>query len=160
MKERIRKIRRYLDLTQQEFADRLGIKRGAIANYELGRNEPVDSVVSLICREYGVNEEWLRTGTGEMFEPDSGDELEALAKKYDLSNADQVLIEKYVNLKPGSREAIINFITDVVAALNGAADQNDKTFSVGDVYADIPDTPEELERKFPPLEDSEEGGLG
>ena len=49
---------------------------------------------------------------------------------------------------------------DVVAALNGAADQNDKTFSVGDVYADIPDTPEELERKFPPLEDSEEGGLG
>lgn len=156
MKERIRKIRRYLDLTQQEFADRLGIKRGAIANYELGRNEPVDSVVSLICREYGVNEEWLRTGTGEMFEPDSGDELEALAKKYDLSNADQVLIEKYVNLKPGSREAIINFITDVVAGLDGAADLNSK----GDVYVDIPDTPEELERKFPPLEDSEEGGLG
>lgn len=156
MKERIRKIRRYLDLTQQEFADRLGIKRGAIANYELGRNEPVDSVVSLICREYGVNEEWLRTGTGEMFEPDSGDELEALAKKYDLSNADQVLIEKYVNLKPGSREAIINFITDVVAGLDGTADLNSK----GDVYADIPDTPEELERKFPPLEDSEEGGLG
>ena len=156
MKERIRKIRRYLDLTQQEFADRLGIKRGAIANYELGRNEPVDSVVSLICREYGVNEEWLRTGTGEMFEPDSGDELEALAKKYDLSNADQVLIEKYVNLKPGSREAIINFITDVVAGLDGTADLNSKR----DVYADIPDTPEELERKFPPLEDSEEGGLG
>ena len=156
MKERIRKIRRYLDLTQQEFADRLGIQRGAIANYELGRNEPVDSVVSLICREYGVNEEWLRTGTGEMFEPDSGDELEALAKKYDLSNADQVLIEKYVNLKPGSREAIINFITDVVAGLDGTADLNSK----GDVYADIPDTPEELERKFPPLEDSEEGGLG
>lgn len=156
MKERIRKIRRYLDLTQQEFADRLGIKRGAIANYELGRNEPVDSVVSLICREYGVNEEWLRTGTGEMFEPDSGDELEALAKKYDLSNADQVLMEKYVNLKPGSREAIINFITDVVAGLDGTADLNSK----GDVYADIPDTPEELERKFPPLEDSEEGGLG
>ena len=156
MKERIRKIRRYLELTQQEFADRLGIKRGAIANYELGRNEPVDSVVSLICREYGVNEEWLRTGTGEMFEPDSGDELEALAKKYDLSNADQVLIEKYVNLKPGSREAIINFITDVVAGLDGTADLNSK----GDVYADIPDTPEELERKFPPLEDSEEGGLG
>lgn len=156
MKERIRKIRRYLDLTQQEFADRLGIKRGAIANYELGRNEPVDSVVSLICREYGVNEEWLRTGTGEMFEPDSGDELESLAKKYDLSNADQVLIEKYVNLKPGSREAIINFITDVVAGLDGTADLNSK----GDVYADIPDTPEELERKFPPLEDSEEGGLG
>jgi hypothetical protein len=117
VKDRIRKIRRDLDLTQQEFADRIGIKRGAIANYEIGRNAPTDSVVSLICREFGVSEEWLRKGTGEMFAPDAGGELEALVKKYDLSNADQVLIEKYVNLKAGSRETIINFITDVVASL-------------------------------------------
>lgn len=67
MNERIRKLRRHLDLTQQEFADRLSVKRGAIANYEIGRNEPTDSVVSLICREFNVNEEWLRNGTGEMF---------------------------------------------------------------------------------------------
>lgn len=67
MNERIRKLRRHLDMTQQEFADRLGVKRGAIANYELGRNEPIDAVISLICREFNVNEEWLRTGTGEMF---------------------------------------------------------------------------------------------
>lgn len=162
MKDRIRKIRRELDLTQQEFADRLGIKRGAIANYEIGRNEPVDSIISLICREFKVNEEWLRNGTGEMFIPDVGNELEALARKYDLSNADQVLIEKYVNLKAGSREMIINFMIDVVAALDGTADQNDKAFHVRDIYAGIPNTPEELERKFPPLEDPEEkkGGLG
>ena len=97
-----------------------------------------------------------------MFAPESNDELEALAKKYNLSNADQVLIEKYVNLKSGSRETIINFMIDVVAALDGAADQNDKAFPVGDIYAGIPDTPEEMERKFPPLENREEkeGGLG
>ncbi len=162
MKDRIKKIRRELDLTQQEFADRLGVKRGAIANYEIGRNEPVDSIISLICREFKVNEEWLRNGTGEMFAPDASDELEALVKKYDLSNADQVLIEKYVNLKAGSRETIINFITDVVAALDGTADPNAKAFSDVDIYAGIPDTPEELERKFPPLENSDktEGGLG
>ena len=69
MNERIKKLRRTLDLTQQEFADRLGIKRGGISNYEIGRNEPADSVVSLICREFNVNEEWLRNGTGEMFLP-------------------------------------------------------------------------------------------
>lgn len=109
-----------------------------------------------------MHEEWLRNGTGEMFAPESNDELEALAKKYNLSNADQVLIEKYVNLKSGSRETIINFMIDVVAALDGAADQNDKAFPVGDIYAGIPDTPGELERKFPPLENREEkeGGLG
>lgn len=67
MKDRIKKIRKELDLTQQEFADRLGIKRGGVANYEIGRNEPADSVISLICREFNVNEEWLRTGQGEMF---------------------------------------------------------------------------------------------
>lgn len=60
MSERIKRIRKMLDLTQQEFADRIGIKRNTIANYESGRNEPVDSVISLICREYGVNEIWLR----------------------------------------------------------------------------------------------------
>lgn len=64
MNERLKKIRKKLGLTQQEFADRLGIKRGAIANYEIGRNEPIDAVISLICREFGVNEVWLRTGEG------------------------------------------------------------------------------------------------
>lgn len=74
MGERIRELRRALQLTQQEFAHRLGIKRGALANYEVGRNEPIDAVVSLICREFQVSEEWLRTGGGEMFLPLTEDE--------------------------------------------------------------------------------------
>lgn len=78
VKERIKKLRKALDLTQQEFADRLHIKRGTMANYELGRNEPIDAVISLICREFDVNEEWLRTGEGEMFLPKSRtDEISA-----------------------------------------------------------------------------------
>ncbi len=66
MKNRIKEIRQSYELTQQEFADRLGIKRGTIANYELGRNEPIDAVITLICREFRVNENWLRYGTGDM----------------------------------------------------------------------------------------------
>ena len=54
-------------MTQQEFADRLNIKRNTLANYETGRNEPIDAVYSLICREFNVDERWLRTGEGEMF---------------------------------------------------------------------------------------------
>ena len=76
MNKRIKKLRNNLELTQQEFADRLHVKRGAIANYEVGRNEPTDAVISLICREFNVNEEWLRNGTGEMFvEMDKEDQL-------------------------------------------------------------------------------------
>lgn len=160
--DRLKRLRKELDLTQEAFATRIGSVQNTITGYESGRRNPSAPVISLICREFDVNEEWLRNGTGEMFAPESNDELEALAKKYNLSNADQVLIEKYVNLKSGSRETIINFMIDVVAALDGAADQNDKAFPVGDIYAGIPDTPEELERKFPPLEDQgkKEGGLG
>ena len=160
--DRLKRLRKELDLTQEAFASRIGSVQNTITGYESGRRNPSAPVISLICREFDVNEEWLRNGTGEMFAPESNDELEALAKKYNLSNADQVLIEKYVNLKSGSRETIINFMIDVVAALDGAADQNDKVFPVGDIYAGIPDTPEELERKFPPLENREEkeGGLG
>lgn len=64
MNKRIRKIRDKFGMTQQQFADKLGIKRGAIANYEIGRNEPIDAVISLICKEFNINEVWLRTGEG------------------------------------------------------------------------------------------------
>lgn len=74
MKDRIKKIRKELDLTQQEFADKLGIKRNTIATYESGRNKPIDAVINLICREFDVNEDWLRFGKGEMFIELSRDE--------------------------------------------------------------------------------------
>ena len=67
MNDRIKKLRRELELTQQEFANKIGIKRNTIATYESGRNDPIDAVISLICREFNVNETWLRTGEGNMF---------------------------------------------------------------------------------------------
>ena len=67
MNERLKKLRKTLDMTQQEFADRIGIKRNSLANYETGRNTPIDAIIVSICREFNVNEEWLREGKGEMF---------------------------------------------------------------------------------------------
>lgn len=67
MNERIKKVRKAKGLTQQEFADRLNIGRGTLANYEVGRNEPIDAIIALICKEFDVNDTWLRTGNGEMF---------------------------------------------------------------------------------------------
>ena len=67
MNERIKKLRKSLGLTQQALADKLKIKRNTIAKYETGRGEPIDAVIALICREFHVNERWLRTGEGEMF---------------------------------------------------------------------------------------------
>lgn len=67
MNERIKKLRRFLDLTQQEFADKLGTTRNNIAGYEIGRRSPSEAVISLICRTFNVSDAWLRTGEGEMF---------------------------------------------------------------------------------------------
>lgn len=60
----------------------MGVKQNTIAQYESGRNAPIDAVITLICRTYGVNETWLRTGEGEMFQPKSrNDELLDYARR-------------------------------------------------------------------------------
>lgn len=120
MHERIRKLRRILDLTQEKFAERIGVKRNTIATYESGRNNPVDSVVSLICREFNVNEHWLRTGEGEMFNPAPSSELDTLAKRYGLSHGAYVLIEKFINLRKEDQNVIVDFIREVADGFGDA----------------------------------------
>ncbi len=67
MHERLKQLRKELNLTQQEFADKIHVSRGALATYETGRNEPIDAIIALICQTFHVNENWLRTGEGEIF---------------------------------------------------------------------------------------------
>lgn len=74
LKERLKKLRKSLDLTQQAFADKIGMKQNTIAQYEMGRTVPSDAIIYSICREFNVNENWLRTGEGEMFLEMSRDE--------------------------------------------------------------------------------------
>lgn len=72
--ERIKAVRKHFKLTQAEFGERIGVKGNTIATYEIGRNAPVDAIFSLLCREYGVNEIWLRSGEGDMFNAMTEDE--------------------------------------------------------------------------------------
>lgn len=65
--ERIKEVRQKLGKTQQAFADAIGLKRNTVANYEIGNVQPSDRTISDICREFGVREEWLRTGEEPMF---------------------------------------------------------------------------------------------
>lgn len=66
MKSRIKEIRKAANLTQEEFASKLNLTRNFIAQVETGAKEPSDRTVKDICREFGVNETWLRTGAGSM----------------------------------------------------------------------------------------------
>ena len=67
MKDRLKRLRKDLDLTQKEFAEKIGSSQNVLANYEIGRRNPSSSVINNICKTFGVSEEWLRNGTGEMF---------------------------------------------------------------------------------------------
>lgn len=66
MNQRITAIRRSANLTQEKFAEKIGLTRNFVWMIEKGERVPSDRTISDICREFGVDEHWLRTGEGEM----------------------------------------------------------------------------------------------
>lgn len=66
MNERIKEIRKYHNLTLEKFGERLGVGKTAISRLENGVNNVTDQMIKSICREFAVNEHWLRTGEGDM----------------------------------------------------------------------------------------------
>lgn len=67
MNTRIKYIRKEIGLTQAEFGERIGVTQNSVAQFELGRRNPSEQTIMMICREFHVSEEWLRTGKGEAF---------------------------------------------------------------------------------------------
>ena len=114
---RIKKIRKELDLTQTEFAAKIGSVQNTVTGYENGRRNPSAPVIALICEKFDVREEWLRNGEGEIFKPKPSDILDQLAYKYKLFNFDYVMIEKFLAMPPDLRRAIYDHFHDVDAAL-------------------------------------------
>ena len=74
MKDRIKALRKELGLSGEKFGERIGVKKAAISKIESGAVGLSDSNILAICREFNVNEEWLRTGSGEMFKDMTLDE--------------------------------------------------------------------------------------
>lgn len=118
MNERIKMIRNNAKLTQQDFADRIGIKRNTVALYESGNCGVSDAVIKLICREFSVHEHWLRTGEGEMYDLPEDRTAAIVADLLDRSSPTYDLIlnvlERYQQLDPVSREVIDRFIDSLL----------------------------------------------
>lgn len=107
MNERIKRIRKLSNLTQQEFADKIKVKRNTVATYEMGRSIPSDSAIALICREFSVNENWLRNGEGPMYKERDGSFTEMLS---DIDDSDDDFIKNiikiYMELDEDSKAAL------------------------------------------------------
>ena len=108
MKDRIRAVRKALKLNQEEFAERLGMQGGALSMIEVGDNAITEKNIKLICMLFNVNENWLRTGRGEMFAS---------------SPYEKEFFEIYGNLLPETQKALLRLAKDMLATqkkLSGA----------------------------------------
>ena len=145
MSERLKELRKILGLTQQEFADRLGIKRNAVTNYEVGRNSPAVIVVSLICREFNVSEAWLRTGEGEPFAKKSrSDEIREYVDR--IQGVNDTFKAQFAAALAALEEEDWKIILDVVNDIKNRSMAEKKRAVSAPVPAAIADlTPEEQE---------------
>lgn len=115
MNERIKYLRNTLGLTLEEFGKQLGVTRSAIGRIEKGDRGVTDQMVLAICREFEVNENWLRNGTGEMFQPIPKNGIEMLAKEHNLNQFEYLVLEEYLNLPDENRKAVLNFVMELFA---------------------------------------------
>ena len=97
----------------EKFGSRIGIGKASISLLESGKNNPSVQTITLICREFGVNEQWLRTGEGEMFEQTRASVLDRLSMEYDLSREQRSVIEAFLDLDPQERDVILKYVHNV-----------------------------------------------
>ena len=100
MRERIRALRKALRLNQKEFAQRLGMKSTTLSMIEVGDNELTEKNIKLVCMTFNVNENWLRTGKGEMFS---------------ASPYEKEFFEIYGSLLPDTQKALLKLAKDLLA---------------------------------------------
>ena len=126
MKERLKALRKELHLTQQEFADKIGIQRSTYAKYEIGASSPIDAVVTLICKTCNVNEEWLRNGSGEMFiQRDPFDEVYKMVNEMlwdESSDLKRRLVTAILRLSPAQLRYARDWIMETFDLAPAAAD--------------------------------------
>ena len=122
-KERLKALRSALNLSQQEFSERINVAQSTYAHFETGRRELRDIHISQICQAFNVSERWLRTGEGNMFEESS-----------DSLNAD---LPKIAVMPQNERDAVMNFARRVAEATNrNAAEQENEALRNNPVFSE------------------------
>lgn len=124
MNERIKELRKFLNLTMEKFGERLGVRKTAISLIESGRNNLTDQMLKAICREFNVNEEWLRMGKGEMFVEDSDSIIDKILSEMPLDDLSQTILRAYIEMDARKREVFNSSIKELAAAL--MADSKEK----------------------------------
>lgn len=104
--ERIKEIRKTLNLTLEKFGEKLGVKKNTVSQLENGRNSLTEQMAKAICREFNVNYDYLVNGEGDMFSNLPQTILDDLCLQYDLDALDRLIVEMYIDLPPQDREVV------------------------------------------------------
>ncbi|HEK4853269.1 TPA: helix-turn-helix domain-containing protein [Clostridioides difficile] len=113
--KRIKELRKdVLKLTQEDFSKKINISRSNLGSLEIDRVKVTDRVISDICREFSVNENWLRHGKGDIFIENDNTIISELSNKYNLDNLDVKILENYLKLSGEQRKAIKKYVYSLV----------------------------------------------
>jgi transcriptional regulator with XRE-family HTH domain len=110
--ERVREIRKKLDLTLEKFGEKLGVGRGAISAIELGNRNLTDQMAKSICREYNVSYDYLIYGEGDPFDDLPQTILDELCIQYELDGIDRQIIDLYISLPKELRDKVKAYVLD------------------------------------------------
>lgn len=118
MNERIKELRKTLGLSGEKFGENIGLNRAAISKIENGAVGVSESNIKLICLTYNVNEDWLRTGQGSMFNETKNEFLSELKRLHNLSDFQVDLIKTYLELPDKDKDSIDKFIASCAKHTN------------------------------------------
>ena len=123
--ERVKLVRKARGLTLEKFGKQFGMGSSSISDIENGRRTLTNQTRISICREFGVNEEWLRTGEGEIFANTPSSAIEELVVDFCLDAFDEALIREYLFLTPNQRKIIRTFFYRVFMKSTGGSGPDD-----------------------------------
>ena len=112
--DRIHFLRKNLNLSQESFGDKIGIKKASMSAIENNRSNPSNQTVKLICNEFNVSYNWLVDGIGDVFIEDDESTIEMLKRDYNLRDVEVRLIEEFLKLDENERDVLINYLERAV----------------------------------------------
>lgn len=119
---RMKTLRKHLNLNQAEFGQKIGLKNGAISWMEKEGNTITKQNIKIICDTFNVSEDWLLNGEGEMFRPaDEPDILDRLQQELKLTSQEMEIIRTFVELSPEQRRMGIEFVQTFTSKLSDVA---------------------------------------
>ncbi len=141
----MRYLRKTLGFNQKEMGDKIKLSQTHISSLENGAREATDRIISDICREFNVNEQWLRTGEGEMFIQPETFSLDEYAQKSQLSELELDIIKSYMDLNKDVRQAILKTAQQLFAKHSEIASTVEENNDEVDIEAELERYRQELE---------------